>query len=190
MGVMSKGCGKNVMMGLAVLVLIGLVGFVIYRFSFVENDAQNDTISKYLVCGATDINGYTLTEENDVDGIDYEARMIFLNEKIYRVNFVVSRKFYDEKSTNLFTDRLSAAYNDYVGKNDISKKLIINTVNNVDNVGKMVISIEGNNFTDKMASLAMLDGTMVGASADEVQEYYEKTGYTCSIDEQDMVLSE
>ena len=42
---MNKRYGNKIMMGLAVLVLIGLVGFVIYRFNFVENDAQNDTIS-------------------------------------------------------------------------------------------------------------------------------------------------
>ena len=103
---------------------------------------------------------------------------------------MVSKRFSNEESTSIFTTRLSSAYNDYMGEYDISKKLIVKTVTNVDNVGKMVISIEGGKFIDKMAPLVMLDSIMTQSGADEVQEYYEKNGFTCSVDEQDMVLSE
>ena len=100
------------------------------------------------------------------------------------------KRFSNEESTSIFTTRLSSAYNDYMGEYDISKKLIVKTVTNVDNVGKMVISIEGGKFIDKMAPLVMLDDTMTQSGADEMQKYYEKNGFTCSVDEQDMVLSE
>ena len=172
----------------AVAVILGLVGFLVYRFNFVKEDMTNDTVSKYLVCNGTGVGKYVLL--GDDKNVDYEARVIFLDDKIYRVNFVVSKRFSNEESTSIFTTKLGAAYNDYMGGYDIPKKLIINTVTNVDNIGKMVISIEGGKFTDEMAPLVMLDSIMTQSGADEVQEYYEKNGFTCSVDEQDMVLSE
>ena len=175
-------------MVLAVVVILGLAGFLVYRFNFVKEGMTNDTVSRYLVCNGVDSGKYVLLDDDK--NVNYEARMIFLDDKIYRVNFVVSKRFSNEESTNIFTTKMAAAYDRFMGKNDISKKLIINTVTNVDNVGKMVISIEGGKFTDKMAPLVMLDDTVVQGGADEVQEYYEKNGFACSVDEQDMVLSE
>lgn len=184
----EKKWWQRVLMALAVVVILGLVGFLVYRFNFVKEDITNDTVSKYLVCNGTGVGKYVLL--GDDKNANFEARVIFLDDKIYRVNFVVSKRFSNEESTSIFTNKLSAAYNDYMGEHDISKKSIINTVTNVDNVGKMVISIEGGKFTDEMAPLVMLDSTMTQSGADEVQEYYEKNGFTCSVDEQDMVLSE
>lgn len=178
------------MMVLAIVVAIGLVVFAVYRFSIVEDAEPDDTVSKYLTCEATDVDNYTLTQGMDEQNVDYEARMMFLDEQIYRANFVISKRFDDESATNLFTDNIMAAYNNYVGKNGISKKMIVSSVTNVDNIGKMVISIEGGNFTGKMAPLVMLDSASVDMGADEVQDYYEGNGFKCSISEQDMVLSE
>lgn len=178
------------MMVLAIVVAIGLVVFAVYRFSIVENAEPDDTVSKYLTCEATDVDNYALTQDMDEQNVDYEARMMFLDEQIYRANFVISKRFTDESATNLFTDNIIASYNNYVGKNGISKKMIISSVTNVDNIGKMVISIEGGNFTGKMAPLVMLDSASVDVGADEVQKYYERNGFKCSISEQDMVLSE
>ena len=184
----EKKWWQRVLMVLAVVVILGLVGFLVYRFNFAKENIANDTVSKYLVCNGTGIEKYVLL--GDDKNANYEARVIFLDDKIYRVNFVVSKRFSNEESTSIFTTRLSSAYNDYMGEYDISKKLIVKTVTNVDNVGKMVISIEGGKFIDKMAPLVMLDDTMTQSGADEMQKYYEKNGFTCSVDEQDMVLSE
>ena len=184
----EKKWWQRVLMVLAVAVILGLVGFLVYRFNFVKEDMTNDTVSKYLVCNGTGVGKYVLL--GDDKNVDYEARVIFLDDKIYRMNFVVSKSFSNEESTSIFTTKLGAAYNDYMGGYDIPKKLIINTVTNVDNIGKMVISIEGGKFTDEMAPLVMLDSIMTQSGADEVQEHYEKNGFTCSMDEQDMVLSE
>lgn len=184
----EKKWWQRVLMALAVVVILGLVGFLVYRFNFAKENIANDTVSKYLVCNGTGIEKYVLL--GDDKNANYETRVIFLDDKIYRVNFVVSKRFSNEESTSIFTTKLSAAYNDYMGEHDISKKSIINTVTNVDNVGKMVISIEGGKFTDEMAPLVMLDSTMTQGGADEVQEYYEKNGFACSIEEQDMILSE
>lgn len=192
MGKMKVGSKNSifhkVLIGLAVLVIIGIVGFLVYRFNFVEKGLVNDTVSKYLVCSGGDVKHYALLE--DMNGVKVESRIIFMDDGIYRVNFVISKRFSNEQLTRAFTDRLYGNYNKYLGDNNIAQKDIIMTVTNVDNVGKMVISVEGGKFINKMAPLAMLEDNAAQSGADAVQDFYEKNGFTCSIDEKDMVLSD
>ncbi len=186
----KNSIGRKIMMTLATVVTIGLVVFIVYRFNYVENAKPDDTVSRYLVCNANNLDSYLLTKDMGEQDVDYEARIMFLDEQIYRANFVISKQFPSADDTHYFTDRIVAAYNNYIGNNNISKNLIINSVSNVDNIGKMVISIEGGKYTDKMAQLVMLDGVNTSVSADEARNHYEQNGFICSVSEQDMILSE
>lgn len=174
---------------LAVVVIAGLVGFLVYRFNFVDEGAPNDKVSTYLVCSSNEPQDYVLLDDTN-SNINYESRVMLINDEIYRVNFVVSERFSNEKSAKAFTDRLYGAYNKYLGKNEIPQKDIIMTVTNVDNVGKMVISVEGGKYGNKMAPILMLDGVDKSAGGETIKEKYEKSGFACSVDEQDMVLSD
>lgn len=169
--------------------IAGLVGFLVYRFNFVDKGASGDKVSKYLVCNSSSVQKYALLDDTS-NNVNYESRVMLIDDKIYRVNFIVSERFANEDTARAFTDKLHGAYNKYLGKNEIPQKDIIMTVTNVDNVGKMVISVEGGKYSNNMAPLVMLDGIDKSAGSETIKEKYEKSGFTCSVDEQDMVLSD
>ena len=154
------------------------------------DDGEDDTVSGYLVCKKSNDLNYVLLSSIDGKNINYESRIIFLNNNIYRVNFIVSERFSNESLTAAFTDKLQAAYNIYMGENNIPKSNIITTFTNVDNIGKMVISMNGGAFGSKTAPLVMLKGVDPGAGSEAVKKYYEENGFSCSVEEQDMVLSD
>lgn len=185
----KKNWKEKILIILAIVVILGLGGFLVYRFNFVEKSVPDDKVSRYLVCDSNSVQKYVLMDDMN-SNVGYESRIMFINDEIYRVNFVVSERFSNEGTARAFTDKLYGAYNKYLGKNEIAQKDIIMTVTNVDNVGKMVISVEGGKYSNKMAPIVMLDGVDKSAGSDKVKEKYEESGFVCSVDEQDMVLSD
>lgn len=175
---------------LAIVVMSLLVGFLVYRFHFVEDNERNGVVSKYLMCAKKGVKDYVLLEDERYDSVNYEARALFVNDNIYDINFVASQYFSNEQSTRVFTDELQAQYNIYTGKNDIARRDIATTFTNIDNIGKMVLDIKGNALNEKIAPLVMLDSVDKNTMLGDMQNQYEGKGFSCSISEEDMVLSD
>lgn len=181
---------NKVLVILSVVVVVFLFGFFVLRFLYTEDDGTKEVENKYLICNAKDKDDYPLLADTEYDSANYEARMSYVNGKIYDINFIVSQHFSNEQSAKAFTDRIQAGYNIYTGNNKIQRANITSTFTSVDNIGKMVIAIRGNVFNKKMAPMIMLDGVDENINVDEAKEKYQKNGFSCSIDEKDMVLSD
>lgn len=174
----------------AVVVIILLVVFVVYRIYFVEKKEEGNAISRYLVCTKIDLRNYVLLEGSEYGNTNYEARVMYINDTIHDMNFTVSQHFSNEQSTRVFTDKLLAEYNIYTGKNDIARSNITTTFTNVDNIGKMVLAIKGAVLNNKIAPLVMLDSADKNMTLGDMQNQYERKKFSCSVSEEDMVLSD
>lgn len=181
---------NRVLVVLSAVVAVFLFAFFVLRFLYTEDDGTKEAENKYLVCNAKDKDNYPLLAGTEYNMANYEARLSYINDKIYDINFIVSQRFSNEQSAKAFVDKIQARYNIYTGNNKIQRTNITPTFTSVDNIGKMVIAIRGNAFDKKMAPMIMLDEADENTSAEDAEKMYQQNGFSCSMEEKDMILSD
>lgn len=175
---------------MAIIIVVFLFAFFVLRFLYTEDDGKKEAENKYLVCNTKDKDDYALLEDTEYNAANYEARLSYINGKIYDINFIVSQHFSNEQSAKAFADKIQAGYNIYTGENKIQRANITPTFTSVDNIGKMVIAIRGNVFNKKMAPMIMLDGADENTGVEDAERMYRQNGFSCSMEEKDMILSD
>ena len=60
----------------------------------------------------------------------------------------------------------------------------------MDNIGKMVLAVKGKALNNRNAPLFMLDDYNKNLNVGDMKNQYETKGFSCSISEEDMVLSD
>lgn len=174
-----------------VTAIVFLIGFLVYKLFFEKESEDTASVSRYLMCTGKSVDDYVLFDDgNKYNDINYEVRTMFVDDTIYNMNFIVSQSFFDEESTRRFTDDLLAYYNGYTGKNGVIKRDITTTFTNVDNIGKMVLVVKGKALNNRNAPLFMLDDYNENLNVGDMKNQYETKGFSCSISEEDMVLSD
>ena len=174
-----------------VAAIVFLIGFLVYKLFFEKESEDTASVSRYLMCTGKSVDDYVLfDDDNKYNDINYEVRTMFVDDVIYNMNFIVSQSFFDEESTRRFTDDLLAYYNGYTGKNGVIKRDITTTFTNVDNIGKMVLAVKGKALNNRNAPLFMLDDYNKNLNVGDMKNQYETKGFSCSISEEDMVLSD
>ena len=190
MGAINKKIWWKFFVMVIVVAIIFLIGFLVYKLFFEKGSEDPASVSRYLMCTGKSVENYVLFDDNKYNDVNYEVRTMFIDDVIYNMNFIVSQSFFDEESTRRFTDDLLAYYNGYIGKNDVIKRDITTTFTNVDNIGKMVLAVKGKALDNRNAPLFMLDDYNKNLNVGDMKNQYETKGFSCSISEEDMVLSD
>lgn len=191
MGANNKKIWWKFFVMVIVAAIVFLIGFLVYKLFFEKESEDTASVSRYLMCTGKSVDDYVLfDEDNKYNDVNYEVRTMFIDDVIYNMNFIVSQSFFDEESTRRFTDDLLAYYNGYSGKNDVIKRDITTTFTNVDNIGKMVLAVKGKALNNRNAPLFMLDDYNENLNVGDMKNQYETKGFSCSISEEDMVLSD
>ena len=191
MGAINKKIWWKFFVMVIVVAIIFLIGFLVYKLFFEKGSEDPASVSRYLMCTGKSVENYVLfDDDNKYNDVNYEVRTMFIDDVIYNMNFIVSQSFFDEESTRRFTDDLLAYYNGYIGKNDVIKRDITTTFTNVDNIGKMVLAVKGKALDNRNAPLFMLDDYNKNLNVGDMKNQYETKGFSCSISEEDMVLSD
>ena len=191
MGANNKKIWWKFFVMVIVAAIVFLIGFLVYKLFFEKESEDTASVSRYLMCTGKSVDDYVLfDDDNKYNDVNYEVRTMFIDDVIYNMNFIVSQSFFDEESTRRFTDDLLAYYNGYSGKNDVIKRDITTTFTNVDNIGKMVLAVKGKALNNRNAPLFMLDDYNENLNVGDMKNQYETKGFSCSISEEDMVLSD
>lgn len=166
-----------------VFLIVFLILFLFWpRTSTEISEEQDDEIS-YLTCK---INGgselHPLFLDSDYDNIDYKIKIEFTNQIVSNLNLTVSKQFDNPNDAELFANMLQTNYNIYIGQRNISQDGLLPTYTFVDNTGKMVLSVNGDNFKYDNAPLLMLGNEVVSKKTiTDFEEYLSKKNFLCNL---------
>lgn len=166
--------------------LIAALSFVLWYFlgGTTVTKTSNEITKKetsYLLCNGSDNKDYNLLSGTDYTGSDFEIRIIFINGEPSNYTFIVSKQFADEESARVYSNKLQANYNIYVGENNIDRHGLLPSYSHVDNVGKMTLSVVAAAINNLTAPLVLLDRNGITATVPEdFKAYFENIGFTCT----------